>query len=66
MNRYIRLIEQEIAAVIANIDRHKGCGVFHNNCIVWGHHLAAYQRILEILTEAERPKGKRVTPSRPA
>lgn len=64
MNKYIRLVEREIATVAANIDRHKGCGVFHNNCTVWGHHLTAYQRILELLVEAERTKGK--TSSHPA
>jgi hypothetical protein len=59
MNKYIRIVEREIAIIQGCIDQHKGCGVFHNNCIAWEHHLTAYQRILELLTlELERPKGK--------
>lgn len=59
MNKYIRIVEQEIASIQGYIDQHKGCGVFHNNCAIWEHHLTAYQRILDLLTlEAKRPKGK--------
>jgi uncharacterized protein YukE len=50
MSEYIHLVEQEIAKVAGYIERYKRCGVYHDNCEVWRHHLTAYQRILDLMT----------------
>jgi uncharacterized protein YukE len=50
MNKYISIIEQEIEAVKGYIERCKGVGTYHDNCVIWGHHLNAYERILELFS----------------
>lgn len=56
--KYIRVVEQEIAITQSHIDRHKGVGNYIDNCAVWEHHITAYKRVLELLTEA-KTKGKK-------
>jgi hypothetical protein len=59
MNKYIRVIEQEIVTVKGWIERYQGVGAYHDNCVLWGHHVRAYERILElIIREASRSNQK--------
>jgi hypothetical protein len=51
MSKYIRIIEQEIETTKGWIDRMKGVGTYHDNCVVWGHHIDAYERILDLFRQ---------------
>lgn len=51
MKKLIQLIEAEIVRTRANIERHKGSGVYVENCRVWNHHLEAYERLLGLISE---------------
>ena len=55
MKKLIQLIEAEIARTQANIERHKSSGVYVENSRVWQHHLEAYERILDLISE-QRPR----------
>lgn len=47
----LSLIDQEMAATRSYIDRHKGVGLYQDNCVRWGHHLEAYLRVHDALTK---------------
>jgi hypothetical protein len=53
MSKITQIIEQEIATVKAQIDRHQGVGCYQDNCRVWGYHLEAYETILHLVTQAQ-------------
>ena len=58
MRKVIQIIEQEIATVKGHIHRHRGVGAYQDNCRVWGHHLEAYEAILDLVTQAQQPKRR--------
>lgn len=62
MNKYVRIIEQEIATVEGYIERLKGVGSYHNNCTIWGHYVTAYRRILELIQQERRGNNRREIP----
>ena len=59
MNKYIRIIEQEIETVQGWIDHAKGVGCYHSNCETWATYVRAYERILELIkSETSRANRK--------
>ena len=62
MNKYIRVVEQEIAAIEGYIDRLKGVGCYYGNCVIWGHYLTAYRRILELMHQERKGSNRREIP----
>lgn len=60
MSKYIRIIEQEIKTVKGHIERFKGVGAYYANCVVWGHHLEAYEKVLELFKDELKRKKEQV------
>lgn len=59
MSKYIRIIEQQIETVKGYIERGKRVGCYHDNCVVWAHHITAYEQILDLINaEVKRSKAK--------
>lgn len=54
----IDIIEQEIETLRAVITRHQGVGCYADNCLIWAHHLDAYEKILLLVKQATAEAGR--------
>lgn len=59
----IDLVEQEIATMVSNIDKHQGIGCYVDVCQKWHIQLASYVKVREMIMALSRKSGNKILAS---